>query len=124
MRPGLGRKVQGTRAYSLDPRQKVVAAVERGDPAAAEVAATLGVGQTFVKKMLRRHREAPATCVPARTAQAITLVTEGDIRGWPGHCGYKVTPVGMPLQLLRVPPRGVIFLRPPPTAPESYPRRA
>jgi transposase len=45
------------RAYSLDLRQKVVAAVERGDSTIEEVAAAFGVGQTFVKKMLRQHRE-------------------------------------------------------------------
>jgi transposase len=45
------------RAYSLDLRQKVVAAVERGESTVGEVAATFGVGQTFVKKMLRQHRE-------------------------------------------------------------------
>jgi transposase len=45
------------RAYSLDLRQKVVAAVERGDPTIEEVATAFGVGQTFVKKMLRQHRE-------------------------------------------------------------------
>jgi transposase len=45
------------RAYSLDLRQKVVAAVERGDSTIEEVAASFGVGLTFVKKMLRQHRE-------------------------------------------------------------------
>ena len=45
------------RAYSLDLRQKVVAAVERGDSTIEEVATAFGVGQTFVKKMLRQHRE-------------------------------------------------------------------
>ena len=40
------------RAYSLDLRQKVVAAVERGDSTVEEVATAFGVGQTFVKKML------------------------------------------------------------------------
>ena len=45
------------RAYSLDLRQKVVAAVERGDSTIEGVAASFGVGQTFVKKMLRQHRE-------------------------------------------------------------------
>ena len=45
------------RAYSLDLRQKVVAAVARGDSTIEEVAASFGVGQTFVKKMLRQHRE-------------------------------------------------------------------
>ena len=45
------------RAYSLDLRQKVVAAVERGDSTIEGVASSFGVGQTFVKKMLRQHRE-------------------------------------------------------------------
>ena len=45
------------RAYSLDLRQKVVAAVQRGDSTIEEVAASFGVGQSFVKKMLRQHRE-------------------------------------------------------------------
>src|SRR2546421_9079093 len=45
------------RAYSLDLRQKVVAAVARGDSTIEEVASAFGVGQTFVKKMLRQHRE-------------------------------------------------------------------
>ena len=45
------------RAYSVDLRQKVVAAVERGDSTIEEVASAFGVGQTFVKKMLRQHRE-------------------------------------------------------------------
>ena len=35
----------------------MVAAVERGDSTIEEVAAAFGVGQTFVKKMLRQHRE-------------------------------------------------------------------
>lgn len=45
------------RAYSLDLRQRVVAAVERGDSTIEEIASSFGVGQTFVKKMLRQHRE-------------------------------------------------------------------
>ena len=45
------------RDYSLDLRQKVVAAVERGDSTIDEVAATFSVGQTFIKKMLRQQRE-------------------------------------------------------------------
>ena len=45
------------RAYSLDLRQKVVAAVLRGDSTVEEVATSFGVGLTFVKKMLRQHRE-------------------------------------------------------------------
>ena len=44
------------KAYSLDLRQRVVAAVERGEGTLAEVAELFGVGTTFIKKMLRLHR--------------------------------------------------------------------
>lgn len=45
------------RAYSLDLRQKVIAAVERGNSTIELVADAYGVGATFVKKMLRQHRQ-------------------------------------------------------------------
>jgi transposase len=62
------------RAYSLDLRQKVVAAVERGDSTIEEVAASFGVGQTFVKKMLRQHRETGDLSPPTwRRAHAATV---------------------------------------------------
>lgn len=44
-------------AYSLDLRQRVVRAYEQGQDSIAEIAARFGVGPTFVKKMLRQHRE-------------------------------------------------------------------
>ena len=43
--------------YSFDLRQRVIAAVESGVHTIAEVAEIFGVGQTFVKKMLRWHRQ-------------------------------------------------------------------
>jgi transposase len=45
------------RAYSLDLRQKVVAAYERGESTIEEIATLFSVGPTFVKKMLRLHGE-------------------------------------------------------------------
>lgn len=45
------------RAYSIDLRQKVVAAYQRGDSTIEQIADLFGVGPTFVKKMLRQHRE-------------------------------------------------------------------
>src|SRR5215216_2815314 len=45
------------RAYSLDLRQKVVAAYERRQGTIDEIAALFSVGPTFVKKMLRLRRE-------------------------------------------------------------------
>lgn len=46
------------KAYSLDLRQRVVAAYEQGKGSIAQVAEQFNVGQTFVKKMLRQQREA------------------------------------------------------------------
>jgi transposase len=45
------------KAYSLDLRQRVVTAYEKGNNSIAEVAEQFNVGQTFVKKMLRQQRE-------------------------------------------------------------------
>ncbi len=42
---------------TLDLRQRVVAAAESGEHTIGEVADLFGVGQTFVKKMLRWHRQ-------------------------------------------------------------------
>jgi transposase len=44
------------KAYSLDLRQKVLAATLRGDRTAAQVAESFGVGTTFVDKVLSLHR--------------------------------------------------------------------
>ena len=45
------------RAYSLDLRERVVAAYEKGEETIAEIAARFSVGETFLKKMLRQKRE-------------------------------------------------------------------
>lgn len=45
------------RTYSLDLRERVVAAYEKGGQTIAEVAERFSVGQTFLKKMLRQKRE-------------------------------------------------------------------
>jgi len=44
------------KAYSLDLRQKVLAAALRGDRSLREVAELFGVGKTFVDKLLSIHR--------------------------------------------------------------------
>ena len=44
------------KAYSLDLRQKVLAAALRGDRSLREVADLFGVGKTFVDKLLGIHR--------------------------------------------------------------------
>lgn len=45
------------KAYSLDLRERVVAAYEKGANTIAEIAAQFSVGQTFLKKMLRQKRQ-------------------------------------------------------------------
>ncbi len=45
------------RAYSIDLRERVVAAYEKGEKTIAEIAARFSVGQTFLKKMLRQKRQ-------------------------------------------------------------------
>jgi transposase len=44
------------KAYSLDLRQRVLAAALRGDRTIREVAALFGVGTSFVNKLLDLHR--------------------------------------------------------------------
>ncbi len=44
-------------AYSLDLRERVVAAYEKGKTTISAVAEQFSVGETFVKKMLRQKRE-------------------------------------------------------------------
>lgn len=44
-------------AYSIDLRERVVAAYEEGGETIAEIAERFAVGRTFVKKMLRQKRE-------------------------------------------------------------------
>jgi len=44
-------------AYSLDLRERVVSAYEKGGATVAEIAARFSAGQTLVKKMLRQKRE-------------------------------------------------------------------
>jgi transposase len=44
------------KAYSLDLRQKVLAAALRGDRSIREVAEMFGVGTSFVNKLLGLHR--------------------------------------------------------------------
>jgi transposase len=45
------------KAYSLDLRERVMAAYEQGQHSITQVAEQFQVGQTFVKKMLRQKRE-------------------------------------------------------------------
>lgn len=52
-------------AYSLDLRQKIVGAYERGARSQAEVAEVFGVSRAFVEKLLRQYRQ-EGTLEPVR----------------------------------------------------------
>jgi transposase len=47
-------------AYSLDLRERVVRAVDRGEETHQQIAERFGVGTTFIKKLLRQRRETGA----------------------------------------------------------------
>ena len=69
------------RAYSLDLRERVVSAYEKGDRTIAEIAAQFSVGQTFLKKMLRQKRQSGSLeRLPAR-AGAKRVLSET-------HCNF------------------------------------
>ncbi len=53
------------KVYSLDLRERVVAAYEAGQMTIKEVAERFSVGATFVKKMLRQKREQGTVQPPA-----------------------------------------------------------
>ena len=44
-------------AYSLDLRERVVRAVDRGEQTQQQIAERFGVGTTWIKKLLRQRRE-------------------------------------------------------------------
>ena len=53
----MARSVERMRAYSLDLRTRIVAAVDRQVESQGKVAGLFGVSRTFVKKLLRQRRE-------------------------------------------------------------------
>lgn len=68
------------KAYSLDLRQRVVAAYEKGNSSLAEVAEQFNVGQTFVKKMLRQHRETGSVALLAHGGGRQAALSEKEHR--------------------------------------------
>jgi transposase len=59
------------KAYSLDLRERVMAAYEQGQRSIAEVAQQFQVGQTFVKRCLARS-ESEALLLRWRTVEAVS----------------------------------------------------
>ena len=68
-------------AYSLDLRERVVAAYEKGEHSLAEIAQRFSVGQTFLKKMLRQKRETDSLERLPQRAGAKKLLSESQ-RDW------------------------------------------
>lgn len=83
------------KAYSIDLRTKVVAAIERGEPRAT-AAATFGVSRATIMRWLRRHRAGtlkprPIPGRPARLSAALATGLEAQLRARPDatvaeHC--------------------------------------
>lgn len=64
-------------AYSLDLRERVVAAYEKGKTTISAVAAQFSVGETFVKKMLRQKRQSGSLQrLPSRAGAKKVLETK------------------------------------------------
>lgn len=64
--------------YSLDLRERVVAAYENGLETMAEIAERFSVGQTFIKKMLRQKRLTGSLKIKKRKPGPDKLLTEKD----------------------------------------------
>ena len=64
--------------YSLDLRQRVVAADEQGVETIAEIAERFAVGQTFMKKMLSQKRETGVLEIKERYPGPVKLLSEKD----------------------------------------------
>jgi transposase len=65
------------RAYPIELRNRVVAAVEQGELTIAEIARVFSVGLTFVTQMLRLHR-AGEDLTPRHGGGPIPLVQEAE----------------------------------------------
>lgn len=69
------------KAYSLDLRERVVAAYEQGEGSIAIIAERFSVGQTFLKKMLRQKRETGSLERLPQRAGAKKALSENE-RAW------------------------------------------
>src|SRR5687768_18620347 len=94
------------RAYSMDLRERVLAAVDRGTPR-KEIVHTLGVSEPTIRRYLRLRPieeafskiKAILRSIEARTqealveaiGQALDAVSPRDALGWFAHCGYRFT---------------------------------
>lgn len=66
-------------AYSLDLRERIVAACDEGPMSNGEVAEAFGVGRWFVQKLLRRRREIGSLAPLPRGRGPDPLLREGEL---------------------------------------------
>lgn len=67
-------------AYSLDLRERIVAACDEGSMTNAEVAEAYGVGRWFVQKLLRQRRETGSLAPLARGSGPDPLLGEKELK--------------------------------------------
>jgi len=64
------------KAYSLDLRQKLVDAYDRGDISQARLASQFGVAESFVEKLLKQRRETGSIAPKVRAVQTPPKLNE------------------------------------------------
>ena len=69
------------RPYSMDLRERVVAAVVKGGMSARGAAARFGVSESSAIKWVRRHRET-GSIAPSKIGGYKPRLLSGELRGW------------------------------------------
>ena len=67
------------RAYSLDLRERVFGACQRGDGSQREVAARFGVSERFVRGVVHRQRESGSVAAKAHGGGRVALATPASL---------------------------------------------
>lgn len=67
------------RPYSLDLRQKIVDAYERGDSSQRQLAKNFGVALSFIQKLLKQYREQGSIAPKERTQQTPTKLNTAQL---------------------------------------------
>lgn len=67
-------------AYSLDLRERAVAACDEGEETREEVAERFGVSTSFIRKLLRRRRETGSIAARPRSGGVPAALKAGDLR--------------------------------------------
>lgn len=68
------------KAYSLDLRQKIVAAYAQGNRSQRQLAQQFGVALSFIEKLLKQQRETGSIAAKVRTEQTPTKLNSEQLR--------------------------------------------